>query len=68
LAGLRLGRGGVRVGAGRALGLGPGRKGYVLFFFEIISSAKQIQEKPKKCVKAQKISRKFQKLQENAQR
>jgi hypothetical protein len=31
LAGLRLGRGGVRVGAGRAFGLGPGAREFSFF-------------------------------------
>jgi hypothetical protein len=60
-----------RVGPDRVgrIGVGPlgsaqkGRK--VLFFLKLFSSAKQIQEKPRKCLKARKIPRKFEKFQEN---
>jgi hypothetical protein len=55
-----------RRGSGRAFGLGPIEKDR--FFWKIISSAKQIQEKPRKCLKAQKIPRKSQNSQENSQR
>jgi hypothetical protein len=54
------------VDAGRAFGLGPGRK--VLFFFEFIFNAKTILEKSRNCLKARKILEKSQKFQENSQR
>jgi hypothetical protein len=55
------------VGCGSAFGLGPDEKDKVLYFFpKLFSSAKQIQEKPRKCLKAREILRKSQKFQENS--
>jgi hypothetical protein len=55
------------VGCGSAFGLGLDEKDKVLYFFpKLFSSAKQIQEKPRKCLKARKILRKSQKSQENS--
>jgi hypothetical protein len=45
---------------GRAFGLDPDEKDKVLYFcLKLFSSAKQIQEKPRKCLKSPKILRKF---------
>jgi hypothetical protein len=67
LAGLRLGRGGVWVGAGRAFGLGPGAR-YFSFFQNFFSVQKNFKETLYNSFKALKILRKSEKFQENSQR
>jgi hypothetical protein len=49
-------------------GLGPTRKKAFFFHFpNLIFNAKTFPRNPRKCFKAQKILRKFQKFQENSQ-
>jgi hypothetical protein len=55
-----------RSGLGRASGSAQSGRVDFLFFRNIFSVQKQIQEMPRKCLEARKIPRKFRKFQENS--